>query len=70
MFYTRRSTQNVRFISCDGYQLYAFKGLGIVLEVEGVPYIVMHRGVAAHMLGPPPSRSGDLKLERGDNVSL
>ena len=55
MFYARR---NKRFISCDGHQLYAFKGLGVDLEVEGMRYIEMHRGPAAHMLGPPPSRGG------------
>ena len=31
-----RSTLNESFISCDGYQLYAFKGWGVDLEVEGV----------------------------------
>ena len=61
---------NERFISCDGHQLYAFKGLGVDLEVEGVRYIEMHRGPAAHVLGPPPSRGGDLELEGGVNVSL
>ena len=35
---------NVRFISCDGHQLYAFKERGVDLEVEGVHYIEMHRG--------------------------
>ena len=35
---------NERFISCDGHQLYAFKGLGVDLEVKGVRYIEMHRG--------------------------
>ena len=36
---------NVRFISCDGHQLYDFKERGvIILEVEGVRYIEMHRG--------------------------
>ena len=35
---------NVRFISCDGHQLYAFKERGVDLEVEGVRYIEMHRG--------------------------
>ena len=34
----------------------------IVLEVEGVRYIEMHRGPAAYVLGPPPSRS---ELEGG-----
>ena len=35
---------NVRFIFCDGHQLYDFKEHGIDLEVEGVRYIEMHRG--------------------------
>ena len=35
---------NVRFISCDGHQLYYFKESGVDLEVEGVRYIEMHRG--------------------------
>ena len=38
MFYTRRSTHN-------GHQLYAFKGQGVDLEVEGVRYVEMHRGL-------------------------
>ena len=33
-------------------------------------YIKMHRGPAAHVLGPPPSRGRDLELEDGVNVSL
>ena len=33
-------------------------------------YIEMHSGQAAHVLGPPPSKGGDLKLEGGVNVSL
>ena len=33
-----------RFISCDGPQLYAFKGRGVDLEVEDVRYIEMYRG--------------------------
>ena len=37
---------NVRFISCDGHQLYYFKERGVDPEVEGVRYIEMH-------LGPP-----------------
>ena len=50
---------NVRFLSCDGHQLYE-RG-----EVEGVRYIEMHRGPAAYVLGPPPSRGRDLELEGG-----
>ena len=34
---------NECFISCDGHQLYAFKGRIVHLEVEGVSYIEMHR---------------------------
>ena len=44
---------NVRFTSCYGHQLYE---RGVDLEVEGVRYIEMHRGPAAYVLGPPPSR--------------
>ena len=54
---------NVRFISCDGHQLYDFKECGVSLEVEGVCYIEMNRGPAAYVLGPPPSSGGDLELE-------
>ena len=39
--------------------------LGVAPEVEGVRYIEMHRGPAAYVLGPPPSRSRDLELEGG-----
>ena len=35
---------NERFISCDGHQLYAFKGRSVDLEVEGVRYIEMYHG--------------------------
>ena len=51
---------NVRFLSCDGHQLY---DRGVDLEVEGVRYIEMHRGSAAYVLGPPPSRGKYLELE-------
>ena len=43
VLYTKKHTQMERFISCDGHQLYAFKGRGVDLEVEGVRYIEMHR---------------------------
>ena len=59
---------NVRFISCDGHQLYDFKERGVDFEVEAVRYIEMHRGPAAYVLGPPPSRDGDLELEGGVNA--
>ena len=31
-------------------------------------YIEMHRGPAAYVLDPPPSRGGDLELEGGVNA--
>ena len=31
-------------------------------------YIEMHRGLAAYVLDPPPSRGGDLELEGGVNA--
>ena len=57
---------NVRFISCDGHQLYE---RGVDLEVEGV---LLYRdasraGPSAYVLGPPPSRGRDLELEGGVN---
>ena len=61
VLYMKKHT-NVRFLSCDGHQLYE---RGVDLEVEGVRYIEMHRGPAAYVLGPPPSRSRDLELEGG-----
>ena len=48
--------------------MYDFKERGVDLEIEGVRYIEMHRGPAAHVLGPPPSRGGDLELEGGVNM--
>ena len=51
---------NVRFLSCDGHQLYE---RGVDLEVEGVRYIEMYRWPAAYVLGPPPSWGRDLELE-------
>ena len=56
---------NVRFLSCDGHQLYE---RGVDLEVEGVRYIEMHRGPAAYVLDPPHSRGIDLELEGGVNA--
>ena len=55
---------NVRFISCDGHQLYK---RGVDLEVEGVRYIEMHRGPNTYS-DPPPSRGRDLELEGGVNA--
>ena len=44
-FIREEAHTNERFISCDGHKLYAFKWRGVNLEVEGVPYIEMHRGL-------------------------
>ena len=43
-FIHEQTHTNERFISCDGHQLYAYKGRGLDLEIEGVRYIEMHRG--------------------------
>ena len=64
-FIHEQANTNVRFLSCDGHQLYE---RGVDLEVEGVRYIEMHRGPAAYVLGPPPSRGRDLELEGGVNA--
>ena len=64
-FIHEQAHTNVRFLSCDGHQLYE---RGVDLEVEGVRYIEMHRGPAAYLLGPPPSRGRDLELEGGVNA--
>ena len=53
---------NVRFISCDGHQLYDVKERGVDLEVEGLRYIEMHRGAHTYILSLSPSRGGDLEL--------
>ena len=42
-FIRKEAHTNVRFISCDGHQLYDFKERGVDLEVEGVRYIDMLR---------------------------
>ena len=67
MFIHEEANTKIHFISCDGHQLYDFKERGVDLEVEGVRYIEMHSGPAAYVLGPPPSRSGNLELEGGVN---
>ena len=43
-FIREEAHTNVRFISCDGHQLYVFKERGVDIEVEGVRFIEMHRG--------------------------
>ena len=56
-FIHEQAHTNVHFLSCDGHQLYEH---GVDLEVEGERYIEMHRGPAAYVLDPPPSRGRDL----------
>ena len=68
VLYMKKHTQTYAFISCDGHQLYDFKERGVDLEVEGVRYIEVQRRPAAHVLGPPPARGGDLELEGGVNA--
>ena len=65
LYVHEKAHTNVRFLSCDGHQLYE---RGVDLEVEGMRYIEMHRGSAAYVLGLPPSRGRDLELEGGVNA--
>ena len=53
------------------HQLYDIKKRrGVDLEVEGVRYNYRDASRDAYILGPPPSRCGDLELEGGINVSF
>ena len=58
--------QEAGVASGSGWNLWVW--LRVDLEVEGVRYIEMHRGPAAYVLGPPPSRGRDLELEGGVNA--
>ena len=62
VLYMKKHTQTYASYPAMGHQLYE---RDVDLEVEGVRYIEMHRGPAAYVLGPPPSRSRDLELEGG-----
>ena len=68
-FIHEKAQKSVRFISCDGHQLYDFKERGVDLEVEAGHALYRDASRAAYVLGPPPSRGGDLELEGGVNVS-
>ena len=63
MFYIRRSTHKRTLHILQWTSTVCLLGAGVDLEVEGVRYIDMHHRPAAHVLGPPPSRGGDLELE-------
>ena len=65
LFIHEEAHTNVRFISCDGHQLYE---RGVDVEVEGVRYIEIHLRPAAYVLGQPPSRGRDFELEDGVNA--
>ena len=69
-FICKEANTNERFTSCDGHQLYTFKGR-VDLEVEARACVIYRdASQAAYVLGPSPSRDGDLELEGGVNVSL
>ena len=73
MFCTRRSTnkRTLHILPWTSAVQYDFKEHGVYLEVEGVCYNnYRDASRAAYVLGPPPSRGGDLELEGGVNVSL
>ena len=50
------------------YASYPAMDISCIHEVEGVRYLEMHRGPAAYVPNPPPSRCGDLELEGGVNA--
>ena len=56
---------NVRFLSCDGHQLYE---LGVDLEVEGVRYIEMHRGPAVSTLHGALENGADLRVNERQKI--
>ena len=57
VLYMNKHTQTYASYPAMDIRLYE---RGVDLEVEGVRYIEMHRGQAAYVLGPPPSRGRDL----------
>ena len=56
---------HVRFISCDGHQLYDVKERGVSLEVNGVRYIEMHRGAHIYVFIWSPKNVFHNSLEQG-----
>ena len=58
-----KKKNNVRFISCDGHQLYDFKERSVDLEVEGVRYIEMLRGYWARLL-----QGAEISNERAESM--
>ena len=67
--YPAMAHTNERFISCDGHQLYCLQGAGCRCRSRGHA-LYRDASQTTYVLGPPPSRGGDLKLEGGVNVSL
>ena len=49
VLYKKKHSQTYASYPAMEHQLYAFKGLGVDLEVEGVCYIEMHHGPAAYV---------------------
>ena len=64
-FIHEQAHTSVRFLSCDGHQLYE---RGVDLEVEGVRYIEIHRGPATYVLGPLLQGAEISELEGGVNA--
>ena len=66
VLYMKKHTQNyASYLAIDGHQLHE---RSVDLELEDVRYIEVHRGPAAYVLDPPPSRGRDLELEGGVNA--
>ena len=62
VLYMKKYTQTyASYPAMDISDIYSAMHRGIYIA----EYIEMHRGPAAYVLGPPPSRSRDLELEGG-----
>ena len=66
-FIREEAHTNERFISCTS--AVCLQGAGCRSRSRGRA-LYRDASWAAYMLGPPPSRGGDLELEGGVNVSL
>ena len=68
VLYMKKHTQTYASYPAMDISCMTSRSVVVDLEVEGMRYIELHRRPAAYVLGPPPSRGGDLQLEGGVNA--